>query len=368
MDIRRIIISAAGVILASCSSTDVQDRAAIPYVRDILSDRFCDEFRMLSEHRSADPSADICIVGDEAECLALADYLAARDKRDNINGAVEADGLLDFSGETFSCIIDTLGSSYGELLGSRKEYLVRERAVRIAMNAVDTVLHLSPYDLDGMGFKNSSKVLVLANPIIDKYGKFDIDTLFRGTGCACSVISPIGVMMDEAFSEQRPLSIGILAAPQYSDTDVFMDCFERSKASHPGTDGSECVVIPTVVDSISVMKPFLDAYIASGNEKPLDVIMVDDLSLDVSELKSELAMLISIMNEESMVYGKLISNNFRFLNSASSVSKWIYDYLREANLFTHNISKPLINTYIPVNAQDESQSLLLIPGTHYVQN
>jgi len=363
-----ISLAIALTAMVACGPKEENGRTAIPLVRNILSDKFSVEYKMLSGHSQGDPNADICIIGSEKECLAMADVLASRDKRDNVSGALESDGLKDFSGETISCIIDTMAPKYGGLLIARKEYIVRERAVKIAINAIDTVCHLSPYDLEGMGFKQSSKVMIIANPHMAKYGKFDIDTLFRGTGCACAVISPLGIMMDEALSEGRPVSIGILAKPQFSYSEAYLDCFNTKSQLFQGVAGSQCTVLGAHSDSTSIIKSFLDDYIAEGHEEPLDVIMVDDLGLNINELKSELASLISIMNEESMVYGKLISNNFRFIDSASSTSRWTYNYLRSKNLFTHNIHLPQITTYIPVEAQDESNTILLIPGNHYVQN
>lgn len=354
--------------IAACGTEEENGRTTIPIVRNILSDKSSDEFRMLEQHTKSDPNSDICIIGSESECLGLAEIMAAEDKRDNITGNPEKDGLMDFSGETISCIVDTSAAKYGGYIIAGKEYLVRERAVMIAMNAVDTVCHLSPYDLEGMGFKQSSKIIVIANPHMAKFGKFDIDTLFRGTGCSCAVIAPLSIMMDEAFAENRPISIGILAKPQFSFSEAYAECFNERVKTTPGVAGSQCVMLGAHSDSASIMKSFLDDYVAGGNERPLDVIMVDDIGLDIDELKSELASLISIMNEESMKYGKLISNNFRFLDSASSTCRWIYNHLRSENLFTHNIYKPQINTYIPVEAQDEKKSLLLIPGNHYVQN
>ncbi|MCQ2182722.1 MAG: hypothetical protein MJY89_04885 [Bacteroidales bacterium] len=365
---RLTIFFLLGLTVAACAPNEVGGPTAISLVRNILSDKNSPEYRMLASHSEGNPASDICIIGSEKECIALAEAMAAQDRRDNISGSVQSDGLRDFSGENISCIIDTMAVKYGGILIARKEYIVRERAVRIAMNAIDTVCHLSPYDIDGMGTKQSSKVMIIANPHMSKYGKFDIDTLFRGTGCGCAVITPLEVMMDEALSEQRSVSIAILAKPQFSYSEAYMDCFDSKVRKAAGAEGSKCVVLAAHSDSSSIMKSFLDDYIAEGHKEALDVIMVDDIGLDINELKSELASLISIMNEESMVYGKLISNDFKVLDAASSTCRWTYNHLREKNLFTHNIYKPQINTYIPVEAQDGSNSLLLIPGNHYVQN
>jgi len=362
------IIALAGIAAASCSPKENNGLATIPLVSDILSDRYSAEYKMLEGHSEGDPNSSICIMGAEKECIILAEAMAAQDRRDNINGSSNPDGLKDFSGETICCIIDTMAAQYGGMLIARKEYVVRERAVRIAMGAIDTVFHLSPYDLDGMGGKQSSKVLIVANPHMTKYGKHDIDTLFRGTGCSCAVISPLEIMMKEALSEQRPVSIGIIAKSQFAYSRAYQDCFESTLDGTGGTAGSKCVVIAANSDSTSIMKSFLDNYIAEGNVNPIDVIIVDDPGLDVNELKSDLASLISIMNEESMKYGKLISSNFKVLDAASSICRWTYNRLRDANLFTHNISNPQIITYIPVHAQDGSNSILLVPDNHYVQN
>lgn len=365
-------LTALAIALAavcSCKEEVRQQEQPVPYVKEILSDRLSPEFRMLAGHRNANPSGDICIIGSERECLSLAELMVSMDGRDNIDGSFVDDGLPDFSGETIDCLIDSTSDSFGALLSERKEYLVRERAVRIALAAVDTLCHLSPYDIEGMGTKQSAKAIILANPHLAKFGRFDIDTLFKGTGCKCQVYTPLGVMMSEALSEERPLNIAIMCRPELSYPEAYLAFFHTKFDSVPYAAGSTCRVIAERPDSTGMlMKNFLDDYIASGDSLAIDIIMVDDINADITSLKNELASLISIMNEESMTYGKFISEEFCLLDSGSSICRRTYDLLRSMNLFTHNISKPQTVSYNAVQLMDDDNSLILIPGNHYVQN
>ena len=97
-------------------------------------------------------------------------------------------------------------------------------------------------------------------------------------------------------------------------------------------------------------------------------MLVDDISLDIRTLKFELADLLSILNESSMTYGRMIADNFLLLDSFNTVADFLYSYLRSNNLFTHNISKPQVVTYLPIpKPETEDGSIILIPSS-YVQN
>ncbi len=123
-----------------------------------------------------------------------------------------------------------------------------------------------------------------------------------------------------------------------------------------------------VAERDSVLHHFLSDYLEAGNTKPLDAILIDDLAVRPDSLKNELAEIVSVMNESSMTFGRLISRNFVFLDTFDSVADYCYALLRENNLFTHNIAKPQVSIYRPVRKPESGdRSIILIPGS-YVQN
>lgn len=348
----------------ACRRQVVETRPTIPLVREILADRDDPRARMLRGHGPR-PAEDIAIIGSEFACDRLAEHLSYRDQKDNVDAQVEFDGLPDFAGETFVCIEDTI--PYRTVLRQGEE-LLRTQTVRRVLAALDTVAHISPYDQVGLATKLPAKAVILADPYLAEYGGFDVDTLFRSTGCTVPVFSSIDLMLDRAFDEggRTDLSVGILCDPQFDATGIYERIFAR-KAAERGLKGASCVV-KSVAQRDSVLSVFLRKYLEDGNTKPLDVIVIDDLSLRPETLKTELAEIVSVMNESSITYGRLFPRNFFFVNVFDEVASACYGFLRENNMFTHNIAKPQVSILRPVARPGaDDGSLILIPGS-YVQN
>jgi len=349
----------------ACRRQTVEVRPTIPLVREILADRDDPRAQML-HNRAPRPAQDIAVIGTEFACDRLAEHLSFRDLQDNVDAQDLYDGLPDFAGETFVCIEDSV--NYASLLERGGEEVLRTQAVRRVLAALDTVVHISPYDLEGLATKLPAKAVILADPYLSEYGGFDVDTLFRSTGCSVPVFSPIDLMLDHAFDDggRFDLSVGILCDPQFDSTGVYERIFTR-KAAERGLKGASCFV-SGVTQRDTVLTAFLRQYMEAGNSRPLDVILIDDLSLRPEALKTELAEIVSVMNESSMTFGHLFPRGFFFLNAFDEVASTCYDFLRENNLFTHNIAKPQVTILRPVDdpAADDG-SIILIPGS-YVQN
>lgn len=348
----------------ACRRQTVETRPTIPLVREILSNRDDPRARMLRGHGPR-PVEDIAIIGSEFACDRLAEQLSFRDLQDNVDAQQVYDGLPDFAGETFVCIEDS--TPYPELFRQGEEAF-RTQTLRRVLAALDTVVHISPYDQEGLATKLPAKAIVLADPFLAEYGGFDVDTLFRSIGCTVPVFSPIELMLDRAFDEggRADLSVGILCDPQYDSTGIYERIFAR-KAAERGLKGASCVVAG-IPPCDSVLTVFLRQYTGSGQTKPLDVILIDDLTLRPELLKNELADIVSVMNESSMIYGRLFPRNFFFLDAFDEVASACYAFLRENNLFTHNIANPQVSILRPVaRPGSDDGSIILIPGS-YVQN
>lgn len=353
------------LFMCACGSHVVDRHPPIQYVKNIILSKSGPEVDLLHRSKVPVPSGDVCIIGSEQVCSRLAGLFENYDVHDNVDGSLSTDGLPDFSGETFACISDT--SSFMKLLKNGGDAKLREKTVRMALAALDTVSHISPYDLEGMASKNTSKIIILADPVLAQYGKFDVDTLFNSTGCRVTVLSPLDLMLDEVFSAagKAPVNIGFICDSNYVSSKVYDSRF-KAKAAEYGSFGSDCFIMSDAHPD-SLLYRMLDSYVASGYTKPLDAIIVDDLNTNVDSLKLELADMTSIMNESSMTYGKLISKNFTILGAFDEVARCCYLTLRNNNLFTHNISKPQVFVYRPVPSPDSKDgSIILIPGS-YVQ-
>lgn len=350
---------------AACRRQVVETRPTIPLVREILADKSGPRMQMLRDLQPK-PASDITLIGSDFACERLAEQFYFRDLKDNVDARFEEDGLPDFSGETFACIEDSL--DYRTFVAAGQTEELRRQTVMRVLAALDTVVHISPYDLEGLATKASSKMIVLADPFLAEYGGFDVDTLLQSTGCGIPVIRPIELMIDRAFEVggRWDLSVGIICDPRFADSRIYERIFAR-KAAERGAKGASCVVMG-VAERDSVLHHFLSDYLEAGNTKPLDAILIDDLAVRPDSLKNELADIVSVMNESSMTFGRLISRNFVFLDTFDSVADCCYALLRENNLFTHNIAKPQVSVYRPVRKPESGDgSIILIPGS-YVQN
>ncbi len=353
-------------ILPSCRRNVVERRPTIAYVRAVLADKSGREMSILKRHALPPVQADVSYIGPSSLCDRFAELLREYDRRDNVDGSFRPDGLPDFAGETIDCIADD--SLAVPSPDSSEIAFIRERAVRNALCALDTALHISPYDIEGLGNKKSSKLIVLGTPVLARHGMFDIDTLWRSSGCTVPLFSPIEIAFDEVLGRSGPalMNVGVIYDPRSSSPEIYRELFAEACRRH-SRSGSLCFPMPSGGRDSLVLR-LLDEYVKSGHGGILDAIIIDDMQVDSESVKNEVAMTVSVMNETSMTYGRLLSKKLEVESSFDLVAREIYNYFREKNLFTHNIDKPQVQTFRPVpGPQAEDASVILIPGS-YVQN
>ncbi|HBH21781.1 MAG TPA: hypothetical protein DDX33_07565 [Rikenellaceae bacterium] len=360
---RAAVVAFALLSLSSCERKLQSSRQTIGLVSDILDGKYPEELSTISYASSPVRSGEIYLLGSTYYCSAFADRFEVFDKRDNVDGSRRPDMLPDFAGETLASISDD--SVFGD--DSLGRIQMRERVVRLALAALDTVTHISPYDLDGLRYKAPSKMIVLGEPSFAEFGGFDLDTLFRSTNCDVPIISPVDLMLKQVFeaNKSRSVNLGIIANTERVSASVYASRF-REAASRYCSNGAKCVIVNSFGRD-SLIHRLIGQY-SKDNTAPLDAIIVDDISLDIPLLKSELADIISILNEDSITLGKMIADGFLMLDSFDTAASACYDILRSNNLFTHNISLPQLVTYLPVSKpESDDRSIILIPGS-YVQN
>lgn len=306
---------------------------------------------------------EIVIIGSEESVLRLAEKIANFDARDNATAVLKEDILPDFAGETITCISDTVNIPFSK----QEADAISEILLRHLETAVDTVYHVSPFDLEGMGARSSAKMLIIDDPFLAHYGMADADTLLRYFNCNIHIISPMDVMFEDVASScQDGSTFGIICNKESADAGIhssrLINCCRKA-----GKSNIDCAVFP-YEDKQDPVRHFLDKYIASGFEKPLSAIMIDGVDVDPAAMKAELADLLSLMNEESLVYRKYIAEDFKITESDSAVIERCYDLLRSENMFSHRISMPTVSSYYSIPAPfDNGGSYILIPGS-YVQD
>lgn len=361
MKFRSIAFLALLPAAVSCIMRTEAGAGMHPFVSAILQDRDGGEYRMLQATASPDPDGDVYIIGDEEHALHLADYMAICDLHDNVDGSAGPDGLPDFAGETISCIVDTSSVISGERF--------REAVVRCVLEAVDTVFHITPYDIEGIGHKNPAKLIILAGPQYSRLSSHDVDTLLTASGSGIRFISSL----DDVFGNLavarsgKEFSLSVVSDGGYSDYDLYEESF-RNACNRAGVPDGKLTVYPALTSNPdSLMLTILDTYSDSGADEAINTFVVDDCSLDVNELKASLASLVSVTNERSVKYGKLVSQDFRMAGTVDIVTSLCYDALRKGNLFTHNIAKPQVSIYYVTPEPEGGRGLFLVPG-FYVQN
>lgn len=372
MRLRFYFVAALALALLSSCSPKKGREVAVPYVREIIQDKDNRFHGLISKTSNPDPQGEILVIGSERTVTLMVETLSTVDVRDNVDGSYRPDGLPDFAGETISCIIDTTGRPEALLLRpdaeeDRSENF-RKYLLNGFLNAVDTIYHVTPYDLEGLGRRHPAKLIVSADPSLTNLVRHDIDTLFNALGSKVRVIAPSDEIAEVIVNSRanRDVVVSVMHNPDFTESGAYEKRFMKT-ASTKGSYGSSVSSFPTPQNVENVFTAYLDEYIEAGFTRPIDVIAVADFRADMERLKSEYAWLLSVMNEESAKYSKYLSKDFRIISSLETTVNRCYDILRTDNLFTHNITNPQVTVYYHWPDPQDSNVSFLVPSL-YVQN
>ena len=354
-------------ILCSCGKQVQTGRDTIDLVKSISSTPDSPEKVLLSSLSRPSPAGDVYIIGSPQSCRIISDSFLQCDMRENARGRNWRDGLKDFAGETFDCICDSSYTPYADYVSRCGEDAVRELAVRLSLSALSSNCSVSIYDLDGNCEKTQAKMIILADPVMLEFGKFDVDTLFSLTSCGIPVVSPLELALDEVLgSDKKHFNVGLMCESLYVGKGLYPALFD-AKTNQFDIVGARCWE-SSVDASGKALAQFLDAYVLAGGVEPLDALIVDDWHLDLEDIYAELSAIRDFSREESMRYGKLLSQSFSVFSSSAATMRACYDLLRDNNLFTHKIAQPAVRTFIVSPRQDaEGIQYLVIPSEN-VQN
>lgn len=362
-----VALAAVWYFMLRGKDSEVTAEPPVPYVSDIINDSYSSEHKLVSGYDPQDRSKAIFVFGSRSRTQAVAGALMESDAYDNVDGSSNPDGLKDFAGETVCTVANF--SNFGEMVNDGRLEDLRELTTRNVLAAMDTLCFVSPYDRSGMGKKPLAKLIILGSACMTQYGQYDIDSLFNALNCHLPVITPMQLIVDEAVSTNKGkdiLSVGVLAGN--APVDLYGP-YIRTKAARMGIDSVLCVGFK-VPEGEDPLLSFLDRYSELGIQRPLDVILVDDLGVDLSAFKESLERITSVMNAESLTYGNLISPGFKIIDSRSRICKATYSILRKENLFTHLISQPRQLDYmlIPKSGSEKAMMLLQYNERYIPQN
>ena len=364
-----IILSLLALVAVSCKVDQQTQVQSIPFVKEIMANSDHPAAVVLSRSADPDPSGDVVLVGSLPAVMAYSHAFRDSDTYENSRGAAAADGLPDFAGETFTSIVDhcaDLAPEWIELGGAER---LRELAVRQVVSALDTTYNLSPYDLEGLGHKSPAKLIVMTSPFYATYGKSDVDTLLHAMSCRVPVVSPFDVAATKVVRSVRKgtsVVVGIVCDSLEMSRASLMERF-LADASAAGISGAECFMFLNP-EGETPLASVLDHYMASGT-RPLDALIVCDPASKSSVYAAEAESLTSVMNPQSITYGKYLSKGFKVLSLVEETTAYCYNLLRERNLFTLDIAYPQSASFVTVDNPDtEQKGILVVPPTYYVQD
>ena len=331
---KRIILLglAAVAALASCKRSTVAPRPTIPLVLSVSADT-TGAGRVAAEAGAIGAAGSIAIIGEPLDAILLARYFQSADRRDNVDGRPVRDSLPDFAGETFEVILDAYNEPYSHFVTEGPQAAMRLDSLREA--AVQNAL----YAWDSTCVRTPAKILVYASSLQAEYGQFDVDTLQQLTGGQSILLSPVHVLLDQAYAEGAR-HMAVWTSEKVRSSGAWQAVF----AGKGWSDATLSVLTPEpALDIRTELRSFLRQYRAGG--KKLDVLLLDKYDFTPSYLQSELDLIRKAGTEEDDSFNRLLSPDFRFMEPKSALVQATYSLLRERRLFTHRILRPTVHFY-----------------------
>lgn len=334
------ILLSLPVILAACGGTDQNVSEPVSeIVLEILSDKSLPENRIVAASAARNATGSIFLAGEYGQTSALKKRILSIDVRDNVSGSYSPDGIADFAGETFFTLYDSFNSPYSGFFDNDKLEDFRELAVRHCIEALDTVYSISPYDQTGLARKESAKYIILNSAYYTAFGLDDAKKLFSSLGSQVEIITPLSCMLEDLMSVNKDsYRIAVISSEEIKNPEVYQTSFRKFCNSNSKAP-SECFVFNSG-RKYSPVFSLLDSYIKSGRMDPLDAILVDDMNVNHASIDADLSRISSVMDEASLKYGPLLSQDCKFIFASDIVAQRCYDFLRRTSSFRLMISKP----------------------------
>lgn len=339
------------VSAVSCRHKETDGADVLPFVRQVLSDTTSVEYLAVEGYEVNSRFGTIAVTGPLESTSLLADYLMECDIFDNVDGKTFSDGLDDFAGETFAVYYDLASPDYYGYFRDGIEESLREMTVRHAIAAISDNCSRNTYSRQALVAKRPSKMVILSSSFASAAVP-DVDMLFSRLGKELAVISPVRVLAEKGLEHYGNDSrIGIWAGSDVLASGVYASVFRElarergmSAIDYAGYSPSE------ELDVRERFFEYLEMYQASGDDRPLSVILVDDMAM--SGRRKELDSLVEYVrlseNPEITRYRHLLSDDCTVVGVLDAVASSCYMYLRKNNIFTHRIAYPQKAEYMIV--------------------
>ena len=355
---------------AGCKMNQTAPRPTIPLVERIINDTQSPEHHALARFDPQDPHGDIVILDAPGRCFYFSERFLTCDDHDNVDGRACPDHLPDFAGERITSVIDLVYTPYSRFVLADNASALREVTVRAAVSAVDTACCLGPFDHEKRSWKPSAKLLVITSPYMAACGAFDVDTLFRATRSAVPMLSGPEVMMEQVMDgHEGAVSIGILTDSLTAASGVYPLIFKEvcrkrgdpysslSTFAVPAEASSDSLALSAAHLPSDLFKMILDQHATSGRTAPLNAMVIDVHSVCIDSLEVSYQRILNRPSDENAFYRKMLSKDFTFVDGARALTDACYRYLRNRNLFTHNIAYPQASAYL--TSPESSEYMLM---------
>ena len=356
-------------LMVSCRESGAPSRPLPAYVKSLVSDTLSEGFRPFSDYDPRDHDRDIAIIGSLERVAFLTEAMMGADLFDNIDGRLYGDGLPDFAGETLAPVFDLASDAYPAVVRDSGALKMSDVTVRNLVMALDTLAFSNNYDWEHRISKRRAKVVILASPEMSAYAMQDIDTLRTIAGKDIPVISVVDAMLDEAFAKNPAAKTFCVFTPDSTTLPLYEACLKRYAASHSLEGVTMTAACCPADSSADFLLSFLDIRKAAGASSPaVDVLLLDDFSLDQGEVSTTLEAVLNPYSEETLAYNKLITGKFCIVSASTAVSRECYTILRSRNLFTHNIAWPKSVCYVTSTLGNAASQFTLLPFSfHYLK-
>lgn len=351
-------LTVLSLLAVSCHERKGTVRDTIPYVKQLAVDT-AGTFSLVHAYRNAGTEGSIAILGEPEAALELAAQFLSADRCDNIDGKLGADRLPDFAGETFDVLMDLFNAPYGRLAASAPDSL-REVAARNAVMVVDTVAYSNALDMGTRLRKSRAKVFILASSLMEKYGRFDVDTLFRMAGRQPLILTPVQALYTAAVEQ------GCKQVVVWSSEESVSVYDSLSRRYAPGVEVSVCSV-PVGDDPRAAFRTLLRQVRTRNPRIVVDAVLLDSYLMNLPALEAELVHIRRQITEEDLSFDRMLSPDFHFIDPESSLTLSCYRLLRQQNLFTHNIAYPSARYYQTEEGPDGDYVMVEV-GVDYLES
>ena len=161
---------------------------------------------------------------------------------------------------------------------------------------------------------------MLADPCLSVFGGFDVDTMMTSAGNHVPVVSSSDLMLDEVFAAHPGRTLN---GESYMTRKLLRSrCTAPASVLPRSATGrlSQCACLSPPTDGTAWSTSSWRDMPKGGAMMPLDAVIVDDPRVAPDSVKTELADIVSVMNESSLTYGRMLSRDFRLVHGFDAVA------------------------------------------------